>query len=246
MDDNDQGVPDRGSGGPADPAGAPEPRSRPPANRRVWIRFGIAAVLAIALATALKWYLVEPYYVPENAMADTLHAGDRVLIDKRAYRDAHPRRGDIVVADVAGVLTPVPTTRLPKEGLAQELIPVSRWFGVDDPEYAMALRVIGQPGDRVRCCDAEGRLLVNGKPLEEPYVARFSSADMPPFSIRVPQDAVFLMGDNRDLPPSAGKYPVPGIGGVVPLDRVFGRVTFVYWPLANSRAVDASGERRGG
>ncbi len=250
MDDNDQGVLDRGSGRPADRAGASGPRSCPSATRRaprrVWIRFAVAVVLAITLATALKRYAAEPYYVPEDTMADTLHVGDRVLVDKRAYRAAEPRRGDVVVADVAGLFTPTPETRLPEEGLARKLIPVSRWFGVDDQQYVVALRVIGQPGDRVGCCDAEGRLLVNGKPLEEPYVDRFSPADMPPFAISVPRDALFLMGDNRDLPPNGGRYPVPGIGGVVPLDRVLGRVTLVYWPLADLRVFDASGDRRVG
>ena len=63
-------------------------------RRRRWWPFVLVIVLAIVLARA---YFVEPFRIDSASMIPTLEAGDQVLVDKRAYRDGLPRRGELVV-----------------------------------------------------------------------------------------------------------------------------------------------------
>jgi signal peptidase I len=66
-------------------------------------------------------------------------------------------------------------------------------------------RVIGMPGDKVVCCDSEGRITVNGYPLDErSYLYTGPDGEqIDPSTVRfqvvVPRDRIFVMGDHRDL-----------------------------------------------
>ena len=110
-------------------------------------------------------------------------------------------------------------------------------------------RVIGLPGDRVKCCDSQGRVTVNGTPLDEPYVLRDSPLDLPPNpaecrsrrfdEVVVPPGQIFVMGDHREVSQDARCQ------GPVPIDNVVGRAFIVVWPLvAVERAVGAVDVRR--
>jgi signal peptidase I len=61
---------------------------------RRWWPLVLVVVLALVLARA---FVAEPFRIASASMTPTLQAGDRVLVDKRAYRSALPRRGDLVV-----------------------------------------------------------------------------------------------------------------------------------------------------
>ena len=69
---------------------------RPPALTR---RRALAGLLALAVVTlvGLRLFVLEPFRIPSDSMAPTLRAGDRVLVDKRAYDGGAPRRGDLAV-----------------------------------------------------------------------------------------------------------------------------------------------------
>jgi signal peptidase I len=60
-------------------------------------------------------------------------------------------------------------------------------------------RVIGLPGDHVACCDARGRVTVDGKPLTETYLYPGDAPARNPFSITVPSGKLWLMGDHRSV-----------------------------------------------
>ena len=88
------------------------------AHRRRW-----PAVLAVALLLALaQAFLAEPFRIESGSMLPTLRGGDRVLVDKRAYRDALPRRGDLVVfhAPRSGDVTLKRAVGLPGDSVAIE------------------------------------------------------------------------------------------------------------------------------
>jgi len=96
-----------------------------------------------------------------------------------------------------------------------------------DPELDYVKRVIGLPGERVEV--KEGRVYVNSQPLNEPYISA------PPGYEgvwNVPQDSLFVLGDNRN--PSADSH----VWGYVPLENVIGKVIAVYWPITHIRAVN--------
>jgi signal peptidase I len=88
-----------------------------------------------------------------------------------------------------------------------------------DPDRRFIKRVIGLPGDTIQAAD--GRLWVNGLPLEEPYIAappRYSG------EWQVPPDDLFVLGDNRNNSSDSQNW------GPLPLYDVIGKAVLVYWP----------------
>ena len=57
--------------------------------------------------------------------------------------------------------------------------------------------MIGLPGDRVMCCDKQGRITVNGIPLDEPYLFPEDEPSMSDFDVTVPEARLWVMGDHR-------------------------------------------------
>ncbi|HEY5833674.1 signal peptidase I [Streptomyces sp.] len=178
----------------------------------VWAEWRRTVLLALGCVAALLLvgtFVVEPFEVPSASMQDTLRVGDRVLVNKLAYRfGGTPRRGDVIVFDGEGSFR--------QEG------------GTD-----YVKRVIGVGGDRVTCCDRQGRLLVNGHPLDETYLYPGDRPSGVAFDIVVPEGRLWVMGDHReDSRDSRDHLGDPG-GGTVPVGRVIGRADWVAWPAGH-------------
>lgn len=125
----------------------------------------IVVVLAMALTLSfiVKTFLVQAFFIPSESMQDTLLVGDRVVVSKLTPGPFDIKRGDIVVFEDPGDwLSPTPeTSRGPVlDGVRDALMFVG--LLPDTSEGHLIKRVIGLPGDHVQCCDAEGRLLING------------------------------------------------------------------------------------
>lgn len=95
-----------------------------------------------------------------------------------------------------------------------------------DPERDYVKRVIGLPGEEVRI--AGGSVFVNNMELFEPYISASPEYEG---TWVVPQDNLFVLGDNRN--PSADSH----VWGFVPYQNVIGKAFLVYWPLAHIRAL---------
>ncbi|MFI8325365.1 signal peptidase I [Streptomyces sp. NPDC085529] len=108
----------------------------------------------------------------------------------------------------------------------------------EDPLWGgstMVKRVVGVGGDTVACCGDQGRLTVNGTPVEEPYLrpgpdgtVRASGED---FSATVPADSLFLLGDDRASSLDSRTHLEDAAQGSVPRSTVVARVDAVAWPL---------------
>lgn len=96
-------------------------------------------------------------------------------------------------------------------------------FPVEGEPLPLIKRVIGLPGDKIEVRD--GRVLVNGAPLTEPYVSGPTVGNTPP--VHVPEGSVFVMGDNRTAGGSLDSRRL----GPVPLTKLIGRARLAYWPL---------------
>ena len=89
-----------------------------------------------------------------------------------------------------------------------------------DPERRFIKRIIGLPGDTIVV--RGGRVLVNGEPLQEPYIAA------PPVyegEWLVEPNHVFVLGDNRNNSLDSQNW------GALRLEEIIGRAVAVYWPL---------------
>src|SRR5579875_754292 len=160
-----------GSGAPADtPGAAPlaprKPRAPQKSGRSFWKELPVLVVVALVLTLIIKTYAIQAFFIPSGSMQNTLAIGDRVLVNKLVYDVRNIHRGDIVVLDGDG--TWVPSVPPPSNGFfARFGENVASMFGGGPSETDYIKRVIGLPGDRVACCDAQGRVTVNGVPLSE-------------------------------------------------------------------------------
>jgi len=194
-----------------DEATGESPRTDPYERRRQQIRsvWEWVAVVAVAIIAALliRLFLFQQYYIDGPSMQTTLMPEDRVLVNKMSYHLHDVNRGDVIVFD-----------RLTSQIQHDDLIK----------------RVIALPGEtlEVRSCE----VFVDGQRLDEPYLnpeqvaavepsARCGThTDMAPQT--VPDDMVFVMGDNRVQSFDSRDF------GPIEIDKIRGRAFVVIWPAS--------------
>jgi len=188
-------------------------------------------ISALALSLIIKTFLIQAFFIPSSSMEDTLAVGDRVLVNKLAPGPFDVSRGDVVVFKDPGGWLPG-SSATPSAGGAT-LRNVLTFVGLlpQDSGEHLIKRVVGMSGDSVACCDAEGRVTVNGVALDEPYLKPGSRPSEVPFDVVVPDGALFVLGDNRQ---NSGDSRFPGAKtgeGFVPEANVVGVAFTTVWPL---------------
>ena len=99
-------------------------------------------------------------------------------------------------------------------------------------------RVIGVPGDTVKCCDAKGRVTVNGVPLDEKgYLYPGDVPSQKFFEVKVPQGRLWVMGDHRMVSLDSRSHMGDPGGGTIPIDKVIGRAFVVVWPFSRAAVI---------
>ena len=174
--------------------------------RAVW-EWIFVVVVAISAALLIRVFLFQQYYIDGPSMQTTLMPEDRVLVNKMSYKLHDIHRGDVIVFD-----------RVTNEVQHDDLIK----------------RVLGLPGEtlEIRSCI----VYIDGVQVNEPYLnpeqtsqvepsARCGShTDMAP--IVVPEEMVFVMGDNRVQSFDSRDF------GPIDSDKVRGRAFVVIWPAS--------------
>jgi signal peptidase I len=183
-----------------------------------WKETAILLAIAILVAVVVKAFIVQTFFIPSGSMERTLNIDDRVLVNKLVYDFRDPSRGEIVVFEA------------PNE-----------WRS-DPNEVDFIKRVIGVGGDNVVCCDGQGRISVNGKALDEPYLYRNGAgvadeASRDSFDVVIPQGRLWVMGDHRsESGDSRELYTRTGdvARATVPVDAVIGKAFVLFWPLGRA------------
>jgi signal peptidase I len=160
----------------------------------------LPVAVAIALAFAVQAAVAKPYEIPTGSMKPTIAEGDRIIANRVIYRLREVERGDIIVFT---------TTQGIRDACS---VPADTPF---------VKRVIGLPGDEIEV--SGGRTLVNGQPYDVPNAAqpRYEGFYMP-----VPENSLFVLGDNRNESCDSHSWPVPFISQ----DRIIGQAEISYWP----------------
>ncbi len=173
---------------------------------------------ALVIATLIRTFLGLAFYIPSGSMIPTLEVGDRVVVSRLSYAWGEPQRGQVVVfenpnyeGDKGFVLVRWGRHLLGTVGVAQ---PTDKYF---------IKRVIGLPGETITF--TEGRVHINGKVLDEPWLQPSVVTDpLGEPSFVIPAGNVFLMGDNR------GNSTDGRVFGPVDEDRIVGRAIVKVWP----------------
>jgi signal peptidase I len=204
-------------------------------GRRFFRELVILIVVALVIAVAIKTYAVQAFFIPSGSMENTLEINDRVLVNKIVYDIRSIHRGDIVVFNGDGSWDPgpVPTS---SNFVSKFASGFASMFGFGHPGDILIKRVIGVPGDRVVCCDAQGRVTVNGIPLnEQSYLYPGAVPSQARFSIMVRPGRLWVMGDNRPISADSRDHEGDPGGGTIPENAVIGRAFVIIWPLSRWR-----------
>ncbi|MBL6274879.1 signal peptidase I [Micromonospora fiedleri] len=180
-----------------------------------WKELPILLGVAILVAVLVRAFVLQTFFIPSPSMENTLKIDDRVLVNKLVYNFRTPHRGEVIVF------------KAPVE-----------WSGNPAGEDFIK-RVIGVGGDRVVCCDAQDRLVINGVPLDEPYIFSFDGQRDKPadqeFDVVVPEGRLWVMGDHRSASgDSLEHYQQSGenvTAATIPEKDVVGRAFTVFWPF---------------
>lgn len=238
---------DEQQGTPADPAPS-QPSTDAARERRripVWQESLLLLGLAIVLALVVKTFLVQAFYIPSGSMEPGLEINDRILVQKVSYwGGGSPERGDVVVFEDPGSWLSIAETSGPTNLLTDAM---SR-IGLYPTGGHLVKRVIGVGGDTIECCDEQGRILVNGEPLDSSgFTLNDDRCDGPMISTcewsagPVPEGEVFVMGDHRDDSADSSFHlrcggrkdePCDDSDAYVPVAMVVGKVFARVWPAS--------------
>ncbi|WP_353928982.1 signal peptidase I [Okeanomitos corallinicola TIOX110] len=155
--------------------------------------------IALGLALLIRTFVAEPRLIPSESMYPTLHIGDRLVVEKLSYHLQPPKNGDVVVF------------RTPP-GLKER--------GYDENQ-AFIKRVIAVPGQTIGIVN--GKVYLNNQPIQEDYIAE--PANQPFTSVEVPENQLFVMGDNRNDSNDSRYWRF------LPRKNIIGRAIFRFWPL---------------
>jgi signal peptidase I len=174
-----------------------------------------AIAIAVVLAFFIRLFIVEAFKIPSGSMIPTLLVGDHLLVSKLTYKFTEPVRGDIVVFKYP-----------------------------DDPSRNFIKRIIAVGGDTVEVRDKV--VYVNGTRQEEPYVQYVTQEVFPAESsprdnfgpVTVPQNAYFMMGDNRDSSLDSRFWE----NRFVKRRSVVGKALIIYWSWKRDETIPENPE----
>jgi signal peptidase I len=159
---------------------------------------------AVGVALLVQAFVVKPFAIPTPSMANTVRAGDRIMVDRISYHFTGVERGDVITFEGHG---PIPLLK--------------RVVGLPGDRLAIRndrLYVNGQPEDQswVRRVGGRPEPTLPGPDPSAPW-----SLSTP---FRVPAGQFFVMGDNRTDSADSRYW------GTVLRSEILGKAIFVYWP----------------
>ena len=220
----------------------------------LWASVALNMLMALVAISLVQGFLVKAYRIPSGSMEPTLQGsadgGDRILVNRLAYLGSGPSTGDIVVFTRPDSWQA--ETAVPRSGGIGAL---ARSFGDvtgigPSNEQFLVKRVVASGGQTISCCGDDGKLRIDGQPLDESYVfldfpfeAGSLDCQTSPRSLRcvpsftVPEGELVLLGDHRSNSVDSAiacRIPADVAGDCVrtiPAAAVVGQVAGRFWPL---------------
>jgi signal peptidase I len=188
------------------------PGAEPVKRKSKFREYAEAIVIAIIIALFIRTFIVHPFKIPSGSMLPTLEIGDQIMVNKFIYGikipyfrntiipGSSPQRGDIIV-----------------------------FVYPDDRSKDFIKRVIATGGEQIEIRNK--KILIDGKPFEDTYGIHTDEVILPG-SLRprdnmdplvVPDNSLFVLGDNRDDSLDSRFW------GVVEERDVVGKAFIIYW-----------------
>ncbi|HLR01589.1 MAG TPA: signal peptidase I [Virgibacillus sp.] len=176
-------------------------------KKNEWIDWVKALLIAVLVAFVVRMFLFAPIVVDGPSMLPNLHDRNQIIVNKVVYRLHEPERFDVVV------------------------------FHASEKKDFIK-RVVGLPGEHIEM--ENDTLYVDGEAVDEPYLDEekselgdspapltddFTLEDLPGEYDVIPDGHVLVLGDNRKNSTDSRRL------GVIPIDSIVGKASFVYWPL---------------
>jgi signal peptidase I len=206
----------------------------------------VLLLVAFVLALIVKTFFVQAFFIPSGSMEQTLHGctgctGDRVLVNKVPYWFGEPEPGEIVVFKGPDTWSPEVTVSEPTNWFAGALLWLGRTVGVAPPsEDDFVKRVIAVGGQTIQCCDTEGRVTVDGVPLDEPYIFENTPIESRTFGpVTVEEGRLWVMGDHRSASADSKAHMTDRYSGTIGVDDVIGKAAVIVWPIGRFGLLDS-------
>ncbi|MGI6776559.1 MAG: signal peptidase I [Acetivibrionales bacterium] len=177
-----------------------------------WIK---SILFAVLIAILIRGFIFEPVEVDGVSMENTLHDRQRLIVYKLGYFFGEPKTGDIIVLKVHSGLSGF-FQFLGKTPIINKAIP-------DLQEIDYIKRVIGVPGDSIDI--KNGKVYVNGNELNEPYAKGITNSYSTGFPLKVEENKVFVLGDNRQNSHDSRHI------GLIDYADIKGKAVFRIWPF---------------
>ncbi|MFC8078719.1 signal peptidase I [Streptomyces sp. NPDC057137] len=211
-------------------------------RRSAMTEIPLLITVALLIALVLKTFLVQAFVIPSGSMEQTIRIDDRVLVDKLTpWFGSRPERGDVVVfKDPGGWLEEETEAPADDPIVVKQVKQVLTFIGLlpSADEQDLIKRVVAVGGDTVKCCDKDGRIVVNGVPLTEPYLNPGNPPSTLDFEVKVPAGRIFVMGDHRSNSADSRFHLDEKFRGTVSEDEVVGRAVVIAWPLGHWRRLE--------
>lgn len=191
----------------------------------------IACILiALILALVIRYYVGTPTIVQQVSMYPTLKQNQRLILNRWVRTTkTMPERGDIITFEAPtsdsyqfdGSSVVAKYSREPKTLLSKIV-----HYGLEIGKDSYIKRVIALPGEHLLISD--GKVYINGVELKEDYLQpqiTTSVEDCPYYDLTVPENCVFVMGDNRPESTDSRRF------GCIPLEKIESKVWIRFWPL---------------
>ena len=208
------------------------------------IEWLICIIIAVVLALIVRYYIGTPTIVQQTSMNPTLLPNERLWLNRWGRTTKKiPERGEIITFEAPSIIRVAkidpenPVAKYTEE--PQGLLERFSYYVLeseDSGKKSYIKRVIGVPGDYLEI--KEGSVFINGEKLEEDYLQDGVITDMAQanneevFSITIPENCVFAMGDNRTGSTDCRSF------GCIPLEKKEGTVSFRFWPFSKFGGVE--------